>query len=953
MNRGQSRAAAWLVGASALVMAVPALAQTSAPTGGNGGEDIVVTGSRVISNGNNSPTPLTVVSAQDVLATQPTTISDALNTLPVFSGPRTQVSNPNAGIGAGGGGNAVANQLNLRNLGAQRTLILLDGKRVAPTTSNGIVDVDTVPQFILKRVDVVTGGVSAVYGSDAVSGVVNFVTDKDFSGVRANVQAGISSRGDGRQVEAGLAWGGDLGDRAHLIASYEYRDDEGILYRSSRPKTWQTVLAGNGSAGAPFFVASNGVRADYTFGGVIRPFTGTANNSLVGKQFTAGGVLIPFVPGTTTSAPALQLGGDGAAYDGSLKAPLRSHQIFARLDYEVSDAVHFYVEGAANFKRNVYYSSWQQITNLTISKGNAFLSDAVKTAMGADTQFSMSKFIGQAPRLTSAIDERQIFVNAGLDGKLGQNWNWGLGFVYSNAKLSNTEGANLNTRRLLAALDAVKDGSGNTVCNVTLTNPGLYPGCVALNPFGQGSESAAAIAYILGDTHFTAWTDQTDVSGSVSGNLFETGAGPVKVALSGEWRRQAYKAVSDALPSDTGNCTGLRFNCNANTVQWFQTFANRSRVSQTVEEGAVEVEVPLLKDSPFADSLSLNGAARYTHYNTSGKYWTWKLGLDWHLTDALRFRATRSRDIRAPTLEDLFAPAVTTPAGGTTDLLVVPNITSTAATVSQGNPSLTAEVGETTTVGMVWKPVFAPGLSMSLDYFGIRVKNAILTINGTNQTFQQVCYQSQGASPYCALQDRPLGYVNNTAANAATLWRTQTVNVADIKTWGFDFETNYAARLGAMPISLRGLVTWQPHIRYVQPGLPTFEMGGVAYGQNGLQASPQWRVTGIVNFAPTEHLAVTVLERWRSGLGLTADPTQFAAGPNVPSYATTNLTVAWKVPSGGKEFEFYVNVQNLFDNLAPGANFGGTQGSPGLFGGFPIGDDPVGRYFSAGARLKF
>jgi len=214
-----------LAGASVLAATVPAMAQTANPStdAAKPEGDIVVTGSRTIKNGNDSPTPLTVVQAADILSATPSTISDAVNNLPVFSAPRTQVSNPNTGIGAGGGGNAVANQLNLRNLLPQRTLVLFDGHRVAPTTSTGIVDVDTVPQYLLKRVEVVTGGVSAIYGSDAISGVVNFITDKDFNGLKANIQYGISDRNDDPAWQGGVAFGTKLGDRGHFEISYEYR----------------------------------------------------------------------------------------------------------------------------------------------------------------------------------------------------------------------------------------------------------------------------------------------------------------------------------------------------------------------------------------------------------------------------------------------------------------------------------------------------------------------------------------------------------------------------------------------------------------------------------------------------------------------------------------------------------------------------------------------------------
>ncbi len=935
-----------LAGASLIASATSVSAQTAAEVAES---DIVVTGSRVIT-GDNSPTPLTVISTQDLLTSTPSTISDAVNQLPVFSAPRGQVSNPNTGIGAGGGGNAVANQLNLRNLLSQRTLVLFDGHRMAPTTSTGIVDVDTVPQFLLKRVEVVTGGVSAVYGSDAIAGVVNFITDKDFNGIKASAQYGISDRGDGRAWSGGVAYGTKLGDRGHIEFSYEYRKDDGIDRRSSRPEFWRWTVQNNGSAAAPFFLTPDAVRTDLSFGGVIR------SGLLNGQEFKTAGVLSPRTLGTATSSPTIRIGGDGAYFDGSLKAAQRSHQLFGRFDYALSDAIDFYVEGAANFKRNAFWGQGLTLANVTLSSRNAFLPAAIQSqlpAAGAGSTFTYGKIIDTAPRIRPVIDSTQVFLNAGLDGQFGEGWKWSLGYVHSTSKIDNTEFNNVNNLKLAAALDAVTS-NGQVVCNVTITNPTAFPGCVPINVFGPGTESAAALSYILETTRFIAWTKQDDIYASITGSPFSTGAGDVKVALSGEWRHQGYRSFSNAETVAVGAaaCAPLRFNCNPAVTQgWFQTFPNRTPISQSVTEAALEVNVPLVKDSSFAQNLDLIGAVRWTHYNTTGTYWTWKLGLDWQLVDGLRFRATKSRDIRAPTLDDLFGATSCFPAN-TTDLLT--GLNSTAIDCTVANSKLTSEIGDTLTIGVVVKPTATPGFSMSLDYYNIKISDAITTVVGTNQTIQAGCYASGGASVYCALQDRALGnFTNTTSANQVTGWRRSPFNIAKVTTWGFDFEMNYATKLAGRPFSLRTLVTYQPHVRFFQAGLPVLDMGGIAFGQNGTQANPKWRLAAFVNFSPADNFSITLVERWRSKLGITADPTQFTTGPSTPSYATTNLNLAYTLPVAGAETQLFFNVQNLFNNIAPPANFAGSQNNIGLFGGFPIGDDPVGRFFTFGAKVKF
>jgi hypothetical protein len=233
--------------------------------------------------------------------------------------------------------------------------------------------------------------------------------------------------------------------------------------------------------------------------------------------------------------------------------------------------------------------------------------------------------------------------------------------------------------------------------------------------------------------------------------------------------------------------------------------------------------------------------------------------------------------------------------------------------------------------------------------FDIKVSDAITQVQGTNFTYQAACYASGGTSPLCATQTRALGNFTNTPANVVTQWFTFPINFAKVHTWGADFEANYATSIQTHPLTLRGLVTWQPHIKYEMPGLPTQDMGGVAYGANGLQASPVWRATLFARYSPLKDLNVDLMARWRSALG--SVPTRPRSRPGgVKSFATTNLNIDYKIKLASGALNLYFNVQNLFNKIPPGANFSGTQQNPGMFGGFAIGDDPVGRYFAAGLR---
>jgi iron complex outermembrane receptor protein len=924
---------------SASAQSVPAEDAATAPA-----DSIVVTGSRTIKNGDNSPTPVTVVATEALQNVRPTSLTESILILPVFSGSRGQISNPSA-TGGVGGGNGNAAQLNLRNIGGQRNLVLMDGRRVPPASFTNIVDADVIPQLLIQRVDVVTGGVSAVYGSDAITGVVNFITDKAFNGIKAQAQAGISEYGDGAQREFGIAVGTTLfGGRGHFEASYEFRDDDGVLRRSDRPWFNRPVQVGNGTT-VPYQQIGNATLSAQPFGGRI---TCTGACAITGQYFATDGVLSPFVNGTTYTGTTTQSGGAGGYLDNSLKAKQRMHQLYGRFDFDVSDNTHFFISGGFNFKHNEFFADDVNLSNITLNKGNAFLPAAISAQIPTAT-FRFDKIFNQPERFHGIPETRQIIVTTGLEGKIG-GFDWDIAYTHGDSRLKTVLANNVNNQKLSAALDAVVNGSGQTVCYATTqaATAAAYANCVPLNLFGPTSASTAAIDYVLDDTLYVARTKLDDVVASVSGSPFDTWAGPVNVALSGEWRKQTFSSTSDATPSMFADCTSLRYNCvatGARTFLYRQTFAGSGQVRQQVTEGALEVNVPLLKDTPLFQSLDVNGAARYTHYDTVGNYWTWKGGLDWHVTDDLRFRGTISRDIRAPTLNDLYAP---------TSVVIVNNqdlktgATNPLPSVNVANPALTAEIGNTKTFGVVYKPHAIPGLSFAVDYYDIKIKNAIVTVQGFQPAIQNGCNLT-GVALYCDLITRDSG-------GTVTQWLVRPVNLAQITTHGIDFETNYQGSLFGRPMAMRLLAAYQPHIRYIQPAVPIIDQGGVAFGSTGITASPSWRLTGLISFAPVERLRVDVMYRWRNRLKVSGDATvTFAAGEgSIAPFGQASLNLAWQPESEAlSKAEFFLNIQNLFNANPPLANATGTSTAPGGFGGFATSDDPIGRYFTAGVRIKF
>ena len=921
--------------------------------------EVVVTGSRTTFNGNSQPTPVTVVSTADLTATTPSNIPDALNKLPVFSGSSGVTTLGNATS------NSVGAFLNLRGFGVIRTLILQDGRRVPATAANGTVDTNTLPQLLMQRVDVVTGGASAVYGSDAVTGVVNFVLDNRFDGVKAVAQTGLSSRGDDGSYKFGLAAGRSLADdRLHVEGSYEFYRSQGVGEKTARPVSADPLcVEGKGTASSPFQTYTSCRNSNQTYGGLIR------SGPLAGMTFSSNGVLTPFTHGLSTGAAGAESGGDGAySHPTSLAASLRTQQGFARADYAFTSTVKGYLQASYVWAQNGQSAQYVTLNPNVIAATDAFLTPAQQAAAsgpgavlinGVPT-FTLGKLFTSYPLSHLIATSTSAAFTAGLRGQLTPRLNWDAYYTHARSAQHVSYDGNNNNGLQYAALDAVRDpATGAIVCNVTLTNPGLYPGCIPLNPFGPAAADPAAVAYLRKLTEYTLDNTMDDVGANIAGSLFSTWAGPVRMALSGEWRSVGLANRSNAQPTDPLNCTGLRFNCTATSVLWGGNVTANMSASETIAEGALEATAPLLKDRFLADSLELNGAVRFAQYSVSGQATTYKIGLDWRISDDLSFRGTRSRDIRAPTLFDLYQPLSQ---NQSTFADLHTGLSTTVPAKTQGNPDLKPEVAETTTVGVVVRPSWLPRFSVAADYYKIDMSGSIVLVSGLVAQTQSVCEASNGASPLCALYFRPLPFSNRTAANYPTLVLAQPQNIARTWTDGVDFEVNYGLALNELRSSLPGwlnlrlLASYQPDLDTVlYPGQPVVNTAGtvsVAPGATVAMAVPAVKFSlGASYLVGPWTLATQV--RWRSSLALNGDPTVAFDGPSIPANAVADLTAVYKFNVGTKAFEAFVTVQNLFDQLA--RSYASTVQAANFGGGNTIvpGDDVIGRYVTTGLRVRF
>ncbi len=928
-------------------------AAAAAPDANTG--EILVTGSRISQRGYTAPTPVTVVDAVTLAKSAPTNIPDALNKLPQLANSRSNNQSPVLVANQPQGGN----YLNLRGIGINRVLVLLDGQRLAPTTFEGAVDTNILPQLLVKQVDIVTAGASASYGSDAVTGVVNFILDKKFTGLKAVANAGISGRGDDAFQRFSLAAGTSLlDDKLHLEGSVEYYRSAGIdasgkLERGvdRAPMAVGTVgLPGAaGSATNPYTTIFNARFAAQSFGSVIN------TGPLAGNQFLPGGALAPFNAGTKTGTSGINVSGDGAYHDQMWLTPrVTNRQAFGRIGYDFSPSVSGYVQ--ANYANSNFsqVNPTQSVNAITIYSDNAFLQQSLTAAqraqLGATPSFSIGRRLDEDGGLKVHGRTTNFTTGAGLEGKFGGDWKWNVNYTHSYSRLTIQQDNQIQVPRFAAAVDAVRDSAGNIVCRVTSTNPGLYPGCVPINLFGVGSPSAAALRYVLQPSSFTVKNTLDDVNGSIAGSPFSTWAGPVSVVVGGEYRKATLKQTSTADPALPVDFTGLR-----------SPIANRLFNSQQVGVGAGsnnvkeafgEVAIPLLKNLPFAEKFDLNGAVRYTDYSTSGGVTTWKGGFNYVPTKGIRFRGTISRDIRAPTLYELFAG---TQIARQTFTDRQTNSTNELIVISGGNSKLKPEIAKTKTVGIVLQPSFLPGFSASVDAWEIKIKGGVGAVDAT--TVLNQCF-ANAASPFCSQIVRPISATDTSAANFPSQINAFNINLANELYRGIDVDVSQRLNIAAdTRLDLRLLASYVPK-RDIStlPTVPTqHQAGGISvngpYGYPKLSGTVQADLShGPFNLFVAERLVGAMDRNW--------NPLQVFVQYHYGPVYYTDLTVSVDLGAlGGRDTDgksnatLFFNVNNLFNRKPP---LVADTSSPGLnFPSAMAAYDVVGRFMSAGVRLRF
>jgi outer membrane receptor protein involved in Fe transport len=710
-------------------------AQSTAPAAEETVENasIVVTGSRIARSGFDQPTPVTVFTNERAQTLGVTNIAEGLNQLPSFrasSGPSNMQS---------AGGNVGARVLDLRALGAPRTLVLVDGRRFVPSTGEGTVDVNLIPSGLVRSTDIVTGGASAVYGSDAVAGVVNFILDRKFTGLKAEVQGGISQRGDDRNIFASITGGFKVGDRGHFVISGEYEDNSGLAgcYEARSWCAQERSIVGNtpaGRLGQPSSIITSDVHVstmsptgliNRSLNAAGQPITASAaTDPLRGVTFTNGGAPTPFTYGQF-AGPLFMIGGDGHGVNPFLsslllKVPVERQSVYASFNYEVADNLNAFVDASwGRVSGRTVSSTFRDFNSSimgTIKADNPYIPDTVRTTMQqngiAALQLGRSWFDLGSPYAISTTNTFRFV--GGLEGKLGGSWKWDAYYQYGQTNFRQDMMNNPINGRVRNAVDAVRNTAGNIVCrvNADAITSNDDPNCAPLNPFGSGQFSEAARNYVIGNGYQTTVNRLHVVAGSLSGDLFNISSRPVSVAVGAEYRRNTISGEADPISQNLGF--------------WV---LNGQAVSgkQEVKEAYVETVVPLLADLPGAQNLELNGAFRVTDYSGSGRVETWKVGGTYEPISGIRFRATQSRDIRAPNLTELSGPLQKSTIG-LTDTGCTPGAPGAICTGLQANPvvirgsngTLIPEKADSFTAGIVLSPRELGGAlaraRLSVDY---------------------------------------------------------------------------------------------------------------------------------------------------------------------------------------------------------------------------------------------
>jgi outer membrane receptor protein involved in Fe transport len=971
---------------AALFAAMPVVAQAQ---DNNDIEQVVVSASRVTIAGYTQPTPVTVVGAAELERNAYANITDAVRNLPQVTTPPASFGVENGGASQGSEGE---NILNLRNLGVIRTLVLFDSQRVVAGNITGGVDVGVLPSVVIQRVDVVTGGASAAWGSDAVAGVVNFVLNKNYNGFKADIEGGDNGQGNNRSWLFQSAWGDDMfGGRGHFVlaATASWAPDATVettlnWNRNSYFVSNPAYVAG--SSMPQLIVANDAGLATATMGGIINSSpagsgkTPAAANALRGIEFVENGIPQIVNYGNVTLG-SLSNGGSLTAANASEKpwglvsAPHQIYTFFAFGRYKVTDTIQASMQLNYGYFTGKDFAQSYLETALVIKSDNAYIPASVQQAMSAGgiTSFTMGTLNGNnfnpynpsagyfaqsANDLSPAteINHRQTMRGVfTLEGTLGEDWSWNTYYEHSTVRYQSHILGDVIEANEIASQDAVTVTTanrgtsglpvGSIACRASLTpgTPSVFngvtaqPGCIPLDVFGTGVASANAIRYITGgdgQDHEDMQTNQDVIEGSMQGTLpWQLPAGPVAIVFGAGYRKEAGVNHATQIGLQAGYAIA--------------NFSNYPSSAYNVMEGFAEVDAPIVKNG-FVNSIDASMAGRMTSYSTSGLVETWKLGLTSQVNDDVKLRTTWSVDIRAPTLTELFNPASIN-TGSAKDV-------KTGATVSfvqdvTGNINLQPEIARTISGGVVLTPTFVPGLSLSADWYNINLTGEILSLSAT--LIENTCTTNIN-DPLCT------HLLFNGAGGAMSGIINNPINVASLRTSGLDLQANYTMDFWDGTLAWSFFSNYVDEITQTQPGTITDDYAGVI-GSNSpsiTAGAPKWKGVLSADYT-TGPYSVTVQTRM-FGTGILNNGANMG---NLATAATANLQSINEVPfmayldlrasyKWNDNIQFYSAIDNATNVPPPLVPLNSSASPPGIPSNATT-YDLLGRVFRIGVRFNY
>jgi len=922
-----------LLGAVCAAFSAPVYAQTDDGDEEEVLERITVTGSRVARVGLVAVSPITVIDEAAIEISGATNVATFINELPSAGVPGSVDTATNFRTTTTG-----LNTLDLRNLGSQRTLILVNGRRhIGGSAGSPTVDVSMIPVHLVERVEVVTGGASAAYGSEAIAGVINFIMKDDFEGIEVNSRFGDSDLGGAEETDFSLMVGGNFADDRGNAVVYLGYSDRGVLNATDR-----AISASD------------------------------ANNSSFGPKgnFSVPGLgFITQDDDTGIWDKSLVLAEDGFDRNAVriIRVPNKRAQFNANISYEMNEHVNFFSETSYNeltsFSRleptivGDFISVGPNIANLRIPIDNPFipaeLLSAVLAGDPAATEIAMRRrFVELGPR--SSDVQRRVFRSAvGIDGAINENFDYEIYYQFGNFGQDQTNGGVFNTLNFFNSLNAEADGNGGFQCADAFAR-GL--GCVPINVFGAGSISGAALDWVSVDSQLTSRMEQEVVGMFISGSAFDLPAGELGVAAGYEWREEESKFNSDSL-AQSGLTSG---NTTPNTVGQFD-----------VSEFFVEAIVPLLSGAPGAEYLGLELAARYSDYSTVGDATTYKASLDWSPFEDLKIRGGVSTAVRAPNIGELFNPGSETfrnfvdpcafgGAGGTSSTGEVYQVQSatvqancaqipgtatldpfgqnirSAGGLSAGNPALTQEESDATTFGFVYSPSYVDNLNITVDYYKITVDNAINAFTAQTTADQCVRQVDFPNNAFCTLMQR------DPATGLVLRINALAINVAEFEAEGVDFSVDYRTEIGPGSLHLNLIGNHSLANDFVP-----FAGGNVVDSQGEIGV-PDWKI----NLSSTyllDNMSFAWSTRYIYGVNIEND--SIAAFGTIGSFTYHDLQARYSFGGDG-QYDVFLGVDNVFDRKPP---FLG-QGIPGdVTGTNTAADvyDAIRRYFYVGFRANF